>query len=224
MKKWLGIIVAMTMMLPMFSSLAETGNNEEKGIVKCYIIGHGKFLKNECEISLEEANKIVEKVQEVVHIYEPYKDKEVKLSPEERRKIEAAFNEVLEEMKKIGLIPDNIDANCLGLLPHLGVAILNPIISIGLGCSYIPLYPGEAFIGFMLRPIFVQYFFVGYTGCINFHLIPPRLEYWDWVGTQTFMILGFAGIYIDFASIGFGFPPVQIIMGESLFTAGIDWT
>lgn len=224
MKKWLGIIVAMTMMLPIFSSFAETGNNEEKGIVKCYIIGHGKFLKKEHEISLEEANKIVEKVQEVSRIYEPYKDKEIKLSIEERRKIEEAFNDVLEEMKKIGLIPDNIDANCLGLLPHFGMAILNPIISIGLGCSYIPMYPGEAFIGFMLRPIFVQYFVLGYTGCINFRLIPPRLEYWDWVGTQTFMILGFAGIYIDFASIGFGFPPVQIIMGESLFTLGIDWT
>lgn len=216
MKKLLVILVVASFAVPLIAA------EDEKGLVKCYVIGHGKFLKIENEITIEEANKIIEKVQKVIDLYKKHGEKDFELTNEEKIEIENAVNDAIAEIRKAGLLPEKMDAKELGLLPHFGIAILNPIVSIGAGCSHIPLYPGEAFIGFMLRPIFVHYFY-GYTGCINFRLIPPRLEYWDWFGTQTFMILGFAGIYIDFASIGFGFPPMQVIMGESFLTAGIDW-
>ena len=132
------------------------------------------------------------------------------------------IEKVIKELKALGLLP-------AGFIFHLPqflspkFAFIVPVFSVGSGFSFIPLYPGEAFIGFMLRPIFLQYFLFGYTASVNLHLLPPRLEYWDMVGTQTVMILGFVGIYIDFGKIGYGIPNMQFLLGESLFVTGIDW-
>jgi len=223
MKKLFGILVAVLL----FASTLPIGNADggDKGIVKCYVISAGKIVKREAELTKEEALELIEKIWDAVYIYKPYKDREnMELTPEEKSEIESIFNDLFSEMKKLGLLPENeVSVQSLGLLPDFGISFLNPILSCGVGKSFIPLYPGEAFIGVMLRPIFVQYLFLGYTGCINARLIPPRLEYWDWVGTQTLMIWGFVGLYIDFASIGLGIPPMQVLMGESFFTAGIDW-
>jgi len=223
MKK-LAILLAAVMILPAISTAADTGDTTDKGVVKIYMIGHGKLIKNEVEISVEEAREVMKKLDRAVHAYQPYKDREdFQLTDKEKEEIGKIFNDAFEEMKKAGLIPDDANAREMGLFPHFGIAVLSPILSCGVGKAWIPLYPGEAFMGFMFRPIFVNYFLRGYTGCMNFHMIPPRIEYWDWVGTQSFMILGFAGMYIDFSQIGFGIPPMQYIMGESLLIAGIDW-
>ena len=224
MRKLFGIIAAVAMLsIAMMPAFADTTEKEETGKVNCYIILPGKTMKRSVEISMEEAKIIIDKLQKAVHVYQPYKSDDIELTAEEIKEIEKVIDDAVLELKRANILPYDIDAKMLGLLPDFGISFLNPIMSIGFGCSYIPLYPGEAFIGFMLRPIFVQYFFAGYTGCINFHWIPPRLEYWDWVGTQTFVIFGFVGIYLDFADIGFGFPPLQCIMGEALVTAGVDW-
>ncbi|MCD6171239.1 MAG: hypothetical protein J7J36_02315 [Thermoplasmata archaeon] len=222
MKKLFVLVIAAIMILPI--TIPRTNSAEEKGTIKLYMIGHGKFVKNEVEISTDEANILIEKLTKAVHAYEPYKNRDnLQLTENEKQQIEEIFNDAFSELRKAGLLPRDMDAKAMGLLPHFGISMLNPVLSCGVGISYIPLYPGEAFIGFMLRPILVQYFLLGYTGCINLHLIPPRLEYWDWVGTQTFLVWGFAGIYIDFSSIGLGIPPLQFLMGESLLTAGVDW-
>ena len=224
MKKLFVLMVAAIMMLSITPITFSEESPEEKGTVKLYMIGHGRFIKNEVEISVDEANILIEKLTKAVHAYEPYKNRDnFELTEEEKQRVEEIFNDAFLELRKAGILPEDVNIKTMGLLPHFGIGLLNPILSCGVGISYIPLYPGEAFIGFMLRPIFVQYFLLGYTGCINFHMIPPRLEYWDWVGTQTFLIWGFAGIYIDFSSIGLGIPPLEFLMGESLLTAGIDW-
>ncbi|RLF47319.1 MAG: hypothetical protein DRN29_02830 [Thermoplasmata archaeon] len=226
MRKILGIAGAMILLsLSLMPAIANMNTEEqERGTVRCYIIGPGKLVKREARITVEEASIIVDKLQKAVYAYQPYRNREnMELTDEEKEEIEKLFDDALAELKKANILPADIDAKAIGLLPDFGIGFLNPILSLGIGYSYIPLYPGEAFIGFMLRPIFVQYFFLGYTGCINFRLVPPRMEYWDWMGTQTFMILGFVGIYLDFADIGFGFPPIQCLMGEALLTAGVDW-
>lgn len=130
---------------------------------------------------------------------------------------------LMETLKEMGIVPEGFVLNIPAMFLNPKIAFLVPVVSVGRGFSFIPLYPGEAFIGFMLRPIFVQYFLLGYTASLHFNLVPPRLEYWDMVGTQTMVIWGFAGLYIDFGKIGYGIPRMQFIIGESLYVTGIDW-
>ncbi|RLF51351.1 MAG: hypothetical protein DRN11_02930 [Thermoplasmata archaeon] len=131
---------------------------------------------------------------------------------------------LIEKLKEFGLVPPTftVEAFLMNLFSPK-IDIILPIISFGSGFSWIPLYPGEAFIGFMFRPIFMQYFLVGYTASVNLNLLPPRLEYWDMVGTHTLIVWGFVGIYIDFGKIGYGIPNLQFLMGEALFAGGFDW-
>jgi len=211
------IIIALSLMPSFTNGVTE---KEQMQRVTCYVIENGKQIKNENDISVREAEKILEKVGEVADLFKSMKGNEKADFTEEA---ESMLNDLFTALHDAGIIPEGITPSSIGLLPDAGIAFLHPIISFGAGCSYIPLYPGEAFLGVMLRPIFLQYFFMGYTGCFNVKLAPPRIEYWDWVGTQTVMIFGFVGLYIDFGSIGIGIPPAQVLLGESLFTAGIDW-
>ncbi len=130
----------------------------------------------------------------------------------------------IEKLQELGLIPPGFPVmKIITNLMNPKIDFLLPIVSFGRGFSWIPLYPGEAFIGFMFRPIIMQYFLFGYTGSINLNLLPPRLEYWDMVGTHTLIVCGFVGIYIDFGKIGYGIPKLQFLMGEALLAGGIDW-
>jgi len=220
------VFVALVFITLSLAPLFTNGNAEEEQTrkVTCYIIGNGKQITKENEISIREAEKILEKVKATMEAFKLLKGREeAYFTEEEREEIEAMLNDLFTTLHNAGIIPDEITPFTIGLLPNAGISFLHPILSCGTGCSYIPFYLGEAFLGVMLRPIFLQYFFIGYTGCFNIKLAPPRIEYWDWVGTQTVMVFGFIGLYIDFGSIGIGIPPVQILLGESLFTIGIDW-
>jgi len=133
----------------------------------------------------------------------------------------------VDMMVKLDLVPAEYTAYVASMLlwpfsPSHGVDVLTPIISVGQGFSWIPLYPGEAFLGIMLRPIFVMYPIMGYTASLSVNLVPPRIEYWDLVGPQLFMAWGFAGIYIDFGKIGLGVPNTNFMLGYSIATAGIS--
>lgn len=226
MKGMMAKSVFIALMVIMISLVPLTGNAEKEQMSKvtCYVIGNGKQITKENEISLREAEKIIDKVRDAIDAFKVLKGRENSyFTEEERKEVEYILNDLFAALHNAGIVPDEITPSKIGLLPDAGISILHPILSCGSGCSYIPLYPGEAFLGVMLRPIFLQYFLIGYTGCFNVKLVPPRIEYWDWVGTQTIMVFGFVGLYIDFGSIGIGIPPVQVLLGESLFTAGIDW-
>lgn len=212
----------------LFSSLtllpmAMSGNAEKTGgrTVTCSVFHDGERETTEEKLSFLHAHNLLATARAAVNAWKNVQDEDV--SNADRAEIEAALTDLLAELKESGLVPDGITPRALGLLPGGGIAWMHPIVSCGSGFGCIPLYPGEAFLGVMLRPIFLQYFVLGYTGCLNARLIPPRIEYWDFAGTQTMMVFGFVGLYLDFASLGVGIPPVQVLMGESLFTAGIDW-
>lgn len=203
--------------------LAAAENNEQSRgrTVTCAVFHDGQREVAEKELSLLGAGNLLVKARAAVTAWKNVQDRDV--SDTDRAGIRAAVTDLLAALKANDLLPEGVTPGMLGLLPDGGIAWMHPIVSCGSGLGWIPLYPGEAFLGVMLRPIFLQYFVLGYTGCLNARLIPPRIEYWDFAGTQTVMVFGFAGLYLDFASLGVGIPPVQVLMGESLFTGGVDW-
>ncbi|OYT62360.1 hypothetical protein B6U81_01040 [Thermoplasmatales archaeon ex4484_30] len=133
------------------------------------------------------------------------------------------LQEFINKLVGIGILSPSFATRFIINLLSPKFDLILPVISFGRGFSIIPLYPGEAFIGFMFRPIIMQYFLLGYTASLNLNFLPPRIEYWDMVGTHTLVILGFVGVYIDLGKIGYGIPRVQFAMGEALFAGGLDW-
>ena len=80
--------------------------------------------------------------------------------------------------------------------PFVGFLPPRPIISIGTGATWIPLYQYESFIGFMLRPMLTRFVF-------GFSKVGGLLStYWK-LGTYFEMILGFKGLFINFGNIGY---------------------
>ncbi len=216
-KKALVLAVMVALLATPFIS---AGANKGELPVEVMTISPNGNAKKTVEILEEDANRIAtkyEKAQEAVKI--------IKSSSNESEKNRAirAIEDFLNDLVELGILPAAFVANFIPNFLNPKFDLMPPLISFGSGFSFIPLYPGEAFLGFMFRPIIVQYFLLGYTASLSFHLLPPRIEYWDMVGTQTLVICGFVGAYIDFGKIGYGIPNAQFIIGASLLTIGIDW-
>ena len=91
-----------------------------------------------------------------------------------------------------------------------------PIFSLGRGYAWIPFYEYEAFLGLMLRPMFLTHL-PGFTAVVHMNLVPFRLEYADRLGLYRLRTMGFAGIFINFGDIG-----LDRIMGPVLMI-GKGW-
>lgn len=227
MKFVLAFGVVMLLLMPALISASD--NTQEKVAVKCAILKPtGKTLQVEKAISIKDAGELSNKCNEATEAFKVFYDNSS--SDEEREWAKEIIENTMKMMKELGILPEDYSFNINKLLcwpfgwffgPSRGFDLLTPVVSIGSGCSWIPLYPGEAFLGVMLRPIFTFYL-LGYTGSLSVNLLPPRIEYWDLVGPQAFVIWGFTGIYIDFGKIGLGVPNTQFMMGYCIFTAGIS--
>lgn len=215
------IVMIMTgiLTLPVLTPLAASEDNREVKIKVESLTPLGTTME-EKSIKVGDAKELASQMQMAEKAFKIAMNSDSNES--EKRWAINLIENLVSRLKALGIIP----AGFVFKLPNFlspKFALMVPVLSVGTGFSYIPFYPGEAFIGFMLRPIFLQYFLFGYTASLNVKLVPPRIEYWDMVGTHTAIILGFVGIYIDFGQIGYGVPNIQFLLGESLFTTGIDW-
>jgi len=91
------------------------------------------------------------------------------------------------------LIDDIVDAI---LNPVVGLFPPNPVISIGLGTTWIPFYDYETFVGVMLRPMITRY-------CIGFSNVGGPASTNIIIGRYFKLVIGFRGLFINFGDIGF---------------------
>ena len=95
--------------------------------------------------------------------------------------------------------------------------IRQPILSFGLGITWLPFYDYETFLGKMLRPILMRHL-VGFsiTGVLN----PFRLGFVYWrFGPQRVRTFLFRGLIINFAELGIErLIGPQILIGYGVFT------
>jgi hypothetical protein len=218
----------------------ETSPPQEETIgVECHVVWDGETFVTHQRISLEDARLIRDLCIKASIAFKllssllPFQDaspipsgfmdnnhvsvqvmREMLLNTTEKR-----VNDLTSVLTRTGILPPGVTGvsmMSLGLLPGTGMDFLTPVLSMGVGYGYIPNYNGEAFMGFMLRPLFLSYL-LGYTGSLNFVLLPPRVAFWDKFGPHFMSIMGFAGIYLKLGELGTGMFPIQIIMGECLF-------
>lgn len=91
------------------------------------------------------------------------------------------------------LINDVVDAL---INPVGGLFFSNPVISIGVGTTWIPFYDYETFIGLMLRPMITRY-------CIGFSKLGGLTSTNIILGRYFKLVLGFRGLFINLGDIGF---------------------
>ena len=223
----LGLVLGIAALLVVPAiSLPASSSSEQKVIpVTCSVVKQtgGAAVDVQASITVREAKELSQKINEAAQSFKVlYSDSS---SDEEKSRAREIIENAVQMMVDLGILPAEYATPLVNKLlwgPSHGFDVFTPIISVGQGCSWIPLYPGEAFLGIMLRPIFVLYPLIGYTGSLSANLIPPRIEYWDLVGPQVFMAWGFAGIYINFGKIGLGVPNTNFMLGYSIATAGIS--
>lgn len=148
--------------------------------------------------------------------------KDGELDDNEKAELKNKIEDLIDKIREV--IPNLPEIDVDELLGYLlpSMALLIPMISVGYGKSKIPFYGGEAFFGFMLRPINL-YHIIGYTGLVRLWPIPPRIEYTDRLGMHATSVWGFAGIYVDLGDIGidtrYG---TTLLLGAALFGVGLS--
>ncbi len=205
---------------------ASHSDDEREITVNCSVVNDNtKTAMAEKTITVSEAKQLSNQWDRAAEAFETLYNADDDNDETEKEEARRIIENAIEMMKRLGLLSaTGMTSKLLRhlLMPSHTVDILGPVVSVGKGRTWIPLYPGEAFIGMMLRPIFVMYPFMGYTASLNAQLLPPRLNYWDLVGPQVFMSWGFTGIFINFAKIGVGIPNTNFMLGYSAMTAGIS--
>lgn len=205
---------------------ASSSEGEREVTVNCAMVNENtKAASAQQTITLSEARKLSAEWERAADAFETLYEDDEDTDEAEKEEARHIIENVIEMMKRLHILPETTVTKKLLrklLMPSHTMSILGPVVSVGKGRTWIPLYPGEAFIGMMLRPIFVMYPFMGYTASLNANLLPPRINYWDLVGPQVFMTWGFTGIFINFAKIGVGVPNTNFMLGYSVATAGIS--
>ncbi len=218
--------VAALLVAPMLFAPASSSDSPKVIPVNCSVVKQkGASLDMQQTITVREAKELTRKCNDAAQSFEVLCSNSS--SDGEKDRAREIIENAVDMMIDLNILTAEYATYVANMLfwpcgPSHGFDIFAPVISVGQGCSWIPLYPGEAFLGIMLRPIFVLYPLVGYTASLGVNLLPPRIEYWDLVGPQVFMAWGFAGIYLNFGKIGLGVPNTNFMLGYSIATAGIS--
>lgn len=95
--------------------------------------------------------------------------------------------------------------------------IRQPLLSIGLGVTWIPFYDYETFLGKMIRPVFVRHL-IGFSVTARLNPFQLGFPYW-YFGLQRVRTFLFKGLLINFADLGFKrLLGPQILIGFGAFT------
>jgi hypothetical protein len=95
--------------------------------------------------------------------------------------------------------------------------IRQPLLSIGIGFTWIPFYDYETFLGRMIRPVFIRHL-IGFSATARLNPFRLGFPYW-YFGYQRVRTFLFRGLLINFADLGINriFGP-QLLIGYGVFT------
>jgi len=95
--------------------------------------------------------------------------------------------------------------------------IRQPLLSFGIGITWLPFYDYETFLGKMLRPIFIRHLF-GFSATARLNPFRLGFPYW-YFGPQRVRTFLFRGLLINFAELGIDrIIGPQLLIGYGVFT------
>ncbi len=95
--------------------------------------------------------------------------------------------------------------------------IRQPLLSVGLGITWIPFYDYETFLGKMIRPVFVRHL-IGFSVTARLNPFQLGFPYW-YFGLQRVRTFLFKGLLINFADLGIKrLLGPQVLIGFGAFT------
>ena len=98
--------------------------------------------------------------------------------------------------------------------------VRQPLLSIGIGVTWIPFYDYETFLGRMFRPVFVRHL-IGFSVTARLNPFVLGFPYW-YFGFQRVRTFFFGGLLINFADLGIKrLVGPQLIIGYGVFTGFI---
>ncbi|MGF3555180.1 MAG: hypothetical protein ACQXXF_07965 [Thermoplasmatota archaeon] len=95
--------------------------------------------------------------------------------------------------------------------------VRQPLLSIGIGVSWIPRYDYETFLGKMIRPVFIRHL-IGFSATARLNPFQLGFVYW-YFGFQRIRTFLFKGLLINFADLGINrLIGPQLLIGYGVFT------
>ena len=99
--------------------------------------------------------------------------------------------------------------------------IRQPVLSVGIGISWIPRYDYETFFGRMIRPVFIRHL-IGFSITARLSLFQLGFPYW-YFGLQRVRTFLFKGLLINFADLGINrLIGPQLLIGYGAFTGFVQ--
>jgi hypothetical protein len=185
-----------------------------------------KFTKNVVTADQTQIETFANQINEFktwIETARPFQD--LKLTDEEKNEITTMVTGILTSLNTIlqanGLDPISPETVFRDMFDtEIG---RSTIVSVGMGYAFIPFYEYEAFLGVMLRPMWLLYPPLllgggGYTGHLNIKALPPRIEYGDRLGSHIVRTTMFNGLYLNIGELGYDRligPGVMILLGKA---------
>jgi len=92
-----------------------------------------------------------------------------------------------------------------------------PLISIGIGITWVPFYEYETYLGKLIRPVFMRHF-IGFSATCRLNPFNHGLVYWN-IGTQRVSTFLFNGLLINFGDLAINrLIGPQLLIGYGVFT------
>jgi hypothetical protein len=219
-----GLFLAVAASSAMGSTPTPQANEKVLNIVMG--VDNQKFTKNIVtadQAQIELFSNQIKEFQTWIGTARPFKD--LQLTDEEKNEIKAKVTDILTSLNAIlqanGLDPIDMEMVFRDMFDtEIG---RSTIVSVGVGYAFIPFYEYEAFLGVMLRPMWLLYppiFMLGggYTGHLNIKALPPRIEYGDRLGSHIVRTTMFNGLYLNIGELGYDRligPGVMILLGKA---------
>ncbi len=166
-------VAALLVCLPLVNPAVEASSSggEREVTVNCSVVNDNtKAASAKKTISLSEAQKLSSEWERAADAFETLYNADDETDAADKEEAQRIIENVVNMMQRLDILPGTTLTKKLLrklLMPSHTMDFLGPVVSVGKGRTWIPMYPGEAFIGMMLRPIFVLYPMMGYTASLN---------------------------------------------------------
>ena len=237
-KKFLEAIIAIAVVLVLvLPSSAAIANNPLRSVDKqktltIWMSGvNGEDYSIQMKISQEKLEELNVALDDFLDLTNATTDENspdgTNISVSEWTEIENGVNRMIDLIKAVAGddFPDETIKTFIGsiiesLLGPFSI-VRQPLLSVGIGITWVPFYEYETFLGKLLRPVFMRHF-IGFSATCRLNPFVLGFPYW-YFGYQRVRTFLFTGLLINFGDLGIDrLIGPQLLIGYGCFTGLIN--